>query len=407
MPRLTKTVIDNLAKTGQDTFVWDTDLAGFGLRMTKNGKKSFVMKYRYGSGRSAPTRRMTIGSYGSPWTVDMARKRAREILSEAALGGDPAKQKQSQMTIPTMAALCDDYLENGSGHKKASTLATDKGRIEQHIKPLLGHVRIDQLTIAQVKKFYEDLAKGKTAKTVKTKKFGLARVTGGEGTARRTVGLLGGILAYAIEREWISQNVVHRIKRRPDRKVERFLNEEEVGRLVQAVEKAEGVGANYKGIAIIRLLLITGARKGEIEALKWKEVDFDRGMLRLDDTKSGASLRPLAPAAINILKTLPHHAESPYVFPADRSQGYFVGTPKIWRQIREAADLCDVRLHDLRHSLASFAVSSGASLPMIGKLLGHKDLQSTQRYAHLHDEPMRKLAFSVGQKVLGSEETKN
>lgn len=401
MPRLTKTEIDRLKASGTDGFVWDTDIAGFGVRIAKSGKKSFVVKYRVGSGRGAPTRRMTIGAYGSPWTVDMARKRAREILSEAALGGDPAKKKQEVMAMPTVARLCDDYLENGVGHKKASTLATDRGRIEQHIKPLLGNIRIDQLTVAQVKKFYEDLAKGKTAKTVKTKKFGLARVTGGEGTARRTVGLLGGILAYAVEREWISDNVVHRVRRRPDRKVERYLTEEEVERLIHAINTAEEHGANYKGVAIIRLLLLTGARKGEIEALKWKEVDFEKGMLRLGDTKTGASTRHLAPSALDILKALPRHVRSPFVFPADRSDGHFVGSPKIWREIRSAAELDDVRLHDLRHSVASFAISSGASLAMVGKLLGHKDLQSTQRYAHLHDEPMKQLAAKVGLKIGG------
>jgi len=399
MPRLTKTEIDKLPSVETDTFVWDTEIAGFGLRLAKGGKKTFVAKYRVGTGRGAPTRRMTIGTYGAPWTLDMARRKARELLSEAALGGDPAKTKQDRMAMPTIARLCDDYMMNGVAHKKASTLSTDKGRIAQHIKPLLGNIRLDQLTVAQVKKFYSDLAAGKTAKTVKTRKFGLARVTGGEGTARRTVGLLGGILAYAVEREWITDNVARRVKRRPDKKVERYLTDEELGRLVAAIDEADQAGANYKGIAIIRLLLLTGARKSEIQELRWSEVDFDNGLLRLGDSKTGASTRPLSPSAAQILKSMPRHVKSPYVFPADRSDGFFVGAPKIWRDIRVSARLEDVRLHDLRHSVASFAISSGASLAMVGKLLGHKDLQSTQRYAHLHDEPMQKLAALVGAKV--------
>ena len=402
MPKLTKTAIDRITWRGRDEIVWDTDIAGFGVRVAKNNKKTFVVQYRAGSGRGAPTRRMTIGPFGSPWTVDSARRRARELLSKAALGSDPAQEKQAHKSIPTISVLCDHYLKYGVAHKKPSTLATDKGRIVQHIKPLLGHIRVDHLTVAHAKKFYEDLAAGRTAKRVKTKKFGLARVTGGEGTARRTVGLLGGILAYAKERGWIDTNVAHRVKRRPDRKVERFLNEAEVARLSQAIDDAEAAGANYKSIAIIRLLLLTGARKAEIEKLRWSEVDFDNGLLRLGDTKSGASTRPLAQESIDILRSLPRHVTSKFCFPAERSEGHFVGAPRVWRAIRAAAGLDDVRLHDLRHSVASFAISSGASLAMVAKLLGHKDLQSAQRYAHLHDGPMKALATAVSAKVKGS-----
>ena len=400
--RLTNSVVNGAAKRDSDYFIWDGDLKGFGLKVCSGGRKSYVCKYRLGTGRNAPTRRMTIGTHGSPWTPDQARKRASQILGLVAHGKDPAQEKQADKSVLTVAQLCDLYLKHGAATKKASTLATDRGRIERHIKPLLGRMRVPDVKRAAVSRFLQDVAAGKTAVDVKTGARGRAIVRGGKGTATRTVGLLGGIFSFAVESGWISENPVRGVKRFRDRRNERFLDNSEMQRLGAALIGAEAAGENPYAIAIIRLLVLTGARKGEIESLRWPEVDWQFSYLRLADSKTGQKLIMLNGAAIEVLQTVPRQNASDFVFPASRSDGHYEGTPKVWWRIREQAELQNVRLHDLRHSFASMAVSSGASLPVIGALLGHKDSATTSRYAHLQDDPVRSASKTIGNSLQAS-----
>ncbi|MEH6487154.1 tyrosine-type recombinase/integrase [Hyphomonas oceanitis] len=397
--RLTNSVVNGAAKRDSDYFIWDGDLKGFGLKVCSGGRKSYVCKYRLGTGRNAPTRRMTIGTHGSPWTPDQARKRASQILGLVAHGEDPAQAKQADKNVLTVSQLCDRYLEHGAATKKASTLATDRGRIERHIKPLLGRMRLPDVKRADISRFLQDVAAGKTAVDVKTGARGRAIVRGGKGTATRTVGLLGGIFSFAVESGWISENPVRGVKRFRDRRNERFLGADELQKLGAALVAAEATGENPYALAIIRLLVLTGARKGEIESLRWQEVDWQYSYLRLADSKTGQKLVMLNGAAIEVLQTVPRQNTSDFVFPASRSDGYYEGTPKVWRRIRENAGLENVRIHDLRHSFASIAVSGGASLPVIGALLGHSSPATTARYAHLLDGPVRQVADSTGQTI--------
>ena len=400
--KLTKSTIDRAKPCDVDYFLWDADLKGFGIKIAKGGRKTYVCKYRAGSGRSAPTRRMTIGAHGSPWTADQARIEARKILGRAANGGDPAKEKQNKKKQITVAELCDLYLEQGVATKKPSTIATDKGRIERHIKPLLGKKRVPEVTRADIKLFLQDVADGKTAKDVKTGLRGRAIVKGGKGTASRTVGLLGGIFSYAFDCNLIEINPVRGVKRFPDKKGQRYLSQQELVALGQAINVAADRNENQYAIAILKLLIFTGARKGEIEALKWEEVDFTNGYLRLADTKTGQKAIHLNTGAKEILEKISHIGRSAFVFPALRGAGHYTGTPKVWRKIRIAARIEDVRLHDLRHSFASIAVSGGASLPIIGALLGHTDSATTQRYAHLNDDPLKSVNEAVGREIASS-----
>lgn len=397
--KLTKSIIDAASPRREDYFLWDRELKGFGIKIAKGGRKSYVCKYRVGSGRSAPTRRMTIGAHGSPWTVDQARIAARKLLGRAANGEDPAREKQEEKKQLTVAQLCDQYLEHGVGTKKASTVATDRGRIERHIKPLLGRKRVRDVNRADVKRFLQDVANGATSVDEKTGLRGRAIVKGGKGTATRTVGLLGGIFSYALDCGMIEVNPVRGVKRFADKKGQRYLSQRELVALGQAMADGEGRGLNKQALAILKLLVFTGARKGEIEALRWDALDFDNGYLRLADSKTGQKAITLNAGALEILSTLPRHEGSPYVFPAHRSEGHYEGTPKVWQIIRRMAGLEDVRLHDLRHSFASIAVSGGASLPIIGALLGHADSATTQRYAHLHDDPLKAASEAVGSKI--------
>ncbi|MEH6809538.1 MAG: tyrosine-type recombinase/integrase [Hyphomonas oceanitis] len=394
--RLTNSVVNGAAKRDSDYFIWDGDLKGFGLKVCSGGRKSYVCKYRLGTGRNAPTRRMTIGTHGSPWTPEQARKRASQILGLVAHGEDPAQAKQADKNVLTVSQLCDRYLEHGAATKKASTLATDRGRIERHIKPLLGRMRVPDVKRADISRFLQDVAAGKTAVDVKTGARGRAIVRGGKGAATRTVGLLGGIFSFAVESGWISENPVRGVKRFRDRRNERFLGADELQKLGTALVAAETAGENPYAVAIIRLLILTGARRGEIESLRWPEVDWQYSYLRLADSKTGQKLVMLNGAAIEVLQTVPRQNTSDFVFPASRSDGYYEGTPKVWRRIRENAGLENVRIHDLRHSFASMAVSGGVSLPVIGSLLGHKNSATTARYTHLEDDPVRRASEGIG-----------
>ena len=374
-------------------------LPEFGLKVTPAGRKVYICQYRLGGGRRGAVKRYTIGPHGSPWTVDAARAEAKRLLGIAAAGGDPAADKQEGRRALTVAELCDLYLNEGCATKKASTLATDRGRIERHIKPLLGKKKAASVTRADVRHFLQEVAAGKTAADVKTKLRGRAVVKGGKGTATRTVGLLGGIFSYAVERGIVRDNPARGVKRFPDRKGERFLSDAELAKLGTILRKLAVEGANPHALAIIRLLVFTGARKGETERLRWEEVDLGAGLLRLSDSKTGQKVILLNPPAVEVLSGISQSGKSPFVFPASRSEGYFGGVVKVWRKARTRAGLSDVRLHDLRHSFASVAVAGGASLPIIAALLGHGNSATTARYAHLSNNPLRTANEKVGRQL--------
>lgn len=395
--KLTKTIVDALSSSAERFTVWDIDQKGFGIRIGP-GAKTYVVRYRVGGGRTGTLKQLTIGRHGA-LTPDEARKIARAKLAEVAAGGDPQSAKLKKRQEMTVAELCDDYLLKGVGTKKASTLLTDKGRIERHIKPLLGRLRVNTVTRATIESFRDDIAAGKTAVVAKPKgarKRTDGPVSGGKGTSTRTVGLLGGIFSYAVARGIMDANPVRGVTRFTDNSSTRFLSVEEYGRLGEALNACAADGYNDQALAIIRLLVLTGARKGEIEQLKWSEVDFAARWLRLGDSKTGAKAVPVGDAVIELLQARRgEETPSGWVFPASSGEGYFVGTSRIWNIVRKRAGLPDVRLHDTRHSHASLAAADGQSLQVIGAILGHKDVKTTSRYAHLADSPLRTAADRV------------
>lgn len=379
--------------------VYDTKTSGFAVRVRSSGVKTYMAMYRTSGGRRGSFRRYTIGPVGGSLSLEDARAEAGRILAEAKLGADPAKDKARKRTAKTVAELCDLYIAEGAETKKPSTLATDRGRIERHIKPRLGKMPVAEVTGTDVERFMKDIATGKTKADIKTKPRGRAIVTGGKGTAARTIGLLGGIFTFAMKRKMRPDNPVRGVDRYKDGKGERFLSVDELGKLGDALRKMDKKGANPKALAIIRALILTAARKTEIAALRWSELDLQRGFITLSDSKTGAKIIHLPAPAAALLAGIKRESGSPFVFPADEGEGHFQGTPKIWERVRAAAGLEDVRLHDLRHSFASVALARGASLSIIGKILGHADVKTTQRYAHLADHPVKSAADAAGGEI--------
>jgi integrase len=409
MARITKTVVEAaIPDAGKDTYLWDGELKGFAVKITKRGTRVYLIQYRL-HGRTGRTRRVTLGKHGTI-TTDQARKEAKRLLGEVASGLDPADRIAEQKRDITVGNLCDIYLAaldkgeilNRSGlPKKQSTVATDKGRIIRHIKPLLGRKRLKAIDQKDINRFMRDVAAGKTAADVKTRKQGRAIVKGGKGTATRTVGLLSGIFAFAVDQDYRNDNPVHGVKRFPDAKNKRYLAPVEMAKLGEALQAASKNGENPKAIAAIRLLCLTGCRKGEILSLKWADVDFERKCLHLSSTKTGDKEIQVGPPALELLASIPKHDQGEYVFPGEKG-GFYVGLPKVWERIRNNADLGDVRLHDLRHSFASVGAGAGLSLPIIGKMLGHSRAETTQRYAHLADDPLREATDGVSKQIAAS-----
>jgi integrase len=412
--KLMKTTCDAVRTTGARCAVWDSELKGFGLRVSAQGVKTFVVRYRVGGGRTGVERMHTIGRYG-PLTAEKARGLAKLALADVAAGGDPQGGRAAARAEMTVSELCDLYLSDGCATKKPLTLYSDKGRIERHIKPLIGRKRVSHLDRADVENLLADIAAGKTATVEKTVKRGKAVVTGGQGVATRTVALLSSIMTFAVGHKLRADNPVTGVKKFKQRKSERFLSPAEIGRLGAALAAMEAEGAHPYGLAIIRLLALTGARREEIAGLKWSEVDFDRGALRLEDSKTGQKVLALSPGAAAILGNVTQVAGSPYVFPAgkvrakgdkagertggDLGSGSYQGVAKVWNAARKVAKLEDVRLHDLRHTFASFGAGGGFGLPVIGALLGHRNSATTARYAHLADDPLRKANDWIGGEI--------
>lgn len=393
---------------GAGEVVWDSTVPGFGARRQMGSAVAYILKYRTAEGRQ---RWHTIGRHGAPWTPDMAREEAQQLLGDVTRGTDPAAVKQSKRNAATVADLCDLYIKDAeTGRlltrrrvaKKASTLATDRGRIERHIKPLLGQHKVAAITREDIDTFMHDVAAGKTASRTKTaKKRGLANVRGGRGTASCTVGLLGAIFTYAERHRMRPDNPVRGVVRFADGKRERRLSESEYKALGIALRKAGLENIWPSAVAATRFLALTGWRSGEVLALRWRDLDLSRRTASLPDTKTGRSVRPLSRAACSLVNDLVRFKDSELVFPATRGAGTLAGFPKLWAKIAKFGNLpADVTPHVLRHSFASLAGDLGYSEPTIAALVGHKGQTVTSRYVHTADLVLLAAADAVADKTM-------
>ena len=408
--RISKRTVDAVAVPAEDvgeTRLWDTDLKGFFLRVYPSGRRVYALKYRLG-----PLQRIyTIGVHGSPYTPETARDAAEAALRRVVDGEDPAISKKEAREALTVANLIDRYLDEGPDTKPAkrgSTWIIDRSNLDRHIRPLLGRKIANAITKADAARAIRDISGGMTAKSEKSeKKRGRITVTGGEGTARRTRTTAAAMFAWGIEHGYVKANPFTSVKLAAAPVRERFLSRKAAADLLDALTAMEDGEDMSRAVGdAIRLLLLTGARKTEIAGLRWSEVEVDRKRLLLppERTKAGGKTGErhitLSPPALEILtRRRPKDAKPDgYVFPAGRGDGHIVAIRRPFLKACEKAGLSGYRVHDLRHSFASFLVADGASLFLVGKLLGHASTRTAERYAHLSGDPLQDAAAAIGQK---------
>lgn len=405
MSRLSNRILASVEPQSEDYFLWDDDLPGFGLRVFASGKCSYLVQYRAG-GR---TRRYTIGPHGV-WTPETARKRAQILLGEIAHGENPAEQRLLNIKAITVRELCERYIQDAEigliegkrrRPKKASTLVTDKSRINRHIVPLLGTRRVKDVTSSEVTRFLRDVAGGKTKLDVKTKRRGRAIVRGGIGAATRTVSLLGGIFTYAVQLGIIDRNPVHGVRKFADQKKNRRLTEGEYRLLGEFVHKAAEKEQYQTAVDMIRAIACTGCRLGEIVTLKWADIDVENSCIRLGDSKEGASTRPIGLPVLDFLDRLRPDKQGLYVFPGTQSGKPLIGFPKYWKTILKDTELSSITPHVLRHSFASIANDLGFTEVTIAALLGHCRGTITSRYIHAVDTSLIMAADTVAGYIQG------
>jgi integrase len=381
MPNLTKRVVDAAEPAHSEFFVWCSSTPGFGVRVYPSGKRVFVCQVRVGRA----TRRVKIGVYG-PYTVEQARQRAQEIVRAAAEGRDPQREKVELRNAITVSEMCDQYLEAAGANlvmtrfrrpKGSATLKIDEGRVARHIKPVIGNLRARDVTRGDIQRMADAIARGSTAGVFKGKPRGKAKVTGGAVAATRTVGLLGGIYAWAEKRMLVpGPNPAHGIETARGIAKERTLDTAELTALGKAAEAM--AASTPAAAAAVRLIALTGMRREEVCGLRWSEIDWAGSCLRLERTKTGRSVRPLGRAARDTLEALPHSSDE-WVFP-NRTGARSADLKKSIAAIFDKAGIHDARSHDLRRTFASIAADEGYSDSTIADLLGHSRRGVTQRH---------------------------
>jgi integrase len=416
---LTARTLEALKPGPKDYDVFDRTIPGFHVRVRTSGIVSFRLKYKAADGRQ---RRATLGTLSGHFTVAQARAEAERLRLIVQQGGDPMAQaeeaeraaEEARRRQITLADLIERYLTDGPGlnpNKRARSWAHDAMMLRNHVKPLIGNLLAHAVRRADVERMQADIIAGATARVEKIKDRPRAKriIKGGEAAGRASTVALHTVFSWAIERELIDRNPVAKVKKPTPRTRERFLSDEETGRLLETLTAMTEAGDLLSvHTDEIRLLLLTGARLREITRLRWKEIDFERAMIRLprERGKTGERVIHLSPPALQVLADrAPHGA---FVFPGPRAPidektkeplAPADDLERPWRRLRKEAKLHDVRLHDLRHSFASFAAARGASLLLIGKLLGHRQAATTARYAHLAADPARDLAAQIGTHV--------
>ena len=386
MAKLTTTTISKRTvealSVEKDTVFWDSELSGFGVRVYPTGSKFYVVQTRAG-GKAG--KRVTVGRHGIV-TAEEARRRAALVIARIKAGEDPVPEPAALALAggPTVGELARQWLEEHVAVRcKPRTVTMYTLIVEKHLLPAIGKISAPTLDHARVTELHHSLR-------------------GTPVMANQVVDTLSRIWNAAEDRGQLPEasNPCRHVVRNRERKRERFLGEEEFRRLGRTLAEAETCkGVSVHAVAAIRLLLLTGCRKNEILTLRWKDVDLDARELRLEDSKTGARTVPISPEAAEVLANIPRVEGNPHVIPGKLKGRHMRNLNDPWDVICERAKIENARLHDCRHSFASRALALGEGLPMIGKLLGHKQVETTARYAHLSRHSVRDSAVRVADSI--------
>ncbi|EJW11723.1 Integrase [Rhodovulum sp. PH10] len=387
--KITDAVVKSLPVPAKgNRITYDAEVKGFGVRVTAAGARSFVLNYRTKAGRE---RRYTIGSFPE-WKATAARIEAAELKKRVDRGEDPMADVEADREAPTVADLCTRYTDEHLPKKRENSRVSDEANIRLYILPELKHRKVAEVTFSDIDGLHRKVTKdGKPI------------------AANRVVALCSKMFALAIRWGWRTDNPAKGIERNPETKRNRYATGDELGRLTEALAAHD----DQQAANAIRLLLLTGARKGEVLGARWDQLDLAAGVW----TKPGATTKqktdhrvPLSAPTRQLLVEMRAEAEkqaqkkgrevSDYVLPGRGGVGHREDIKNDWRVLRKVAGLGDVRIHDLRHTYASVLASAGLSLPIIGALLGHTNPATTQRYAHLFDDPLRAATERVGAVVM-------
>lgn len=405
--RLTTRTVDSAKARAKPYILYDDEVRGFGLRVMPSGFKSWIVEYRpAGAGRSANKKRMALGSC-SALTAAQARKLAKDTLAGIRGGQDPLAVRAAEKTQITVGDLGKRFLaEHVEKRRKPTTVKFYRMAIERHINPALGKTRVGELKKADILKMHGNLSEKPVL-------------------ANRAVTIVGSMLTWGTTIGEVPEGFrpTAGVEKNPEKGRERYLSTAELERLGAALRDAETIGIPWDvdeesptakhipknvarrtvlsphAVAAIRLLILLGARLREVLHLRWSEVDFERGLLLLPDSKTGKKTIILNAPALEILETVPRIGE--YVIagrpPAKgKKERPRSDLKKSWAAVRRHAGLGAIRLHDLRHSFASVGVGASMGLPIVGKLLGHSNAGTTQRYAHLDADPLRRASNAIG-----------
>lgn len=415
--KLTKTEVDKHKPDAKDYYVWDTETLGFGLRVWPSGTKTYVLQYRTPENRQ---RLYTIGRHGQI-TADQARSRAADLCAEIRIGKnpDPLGHQQKRRSAINVAELLDAYVSSAKfAEKTTETQTYDKGRIKNHLKPLMGKIIADQLKPEQVRKAFADIRDGKTAQDIKTGTRGRSIVKGGEGSARMAIRLLRTALNWAVEEGFIPDNPAKKVKIGNDEVRTVILEDtEQYKRMFETLNKMEQEQRIRPEVAdAFRVIALTGARKGEVAKLTWGQVDLKRGVLTFSarQHKTGKSTGEakeigLPAMAQAIIAKRPVGRAGDYVFPPAHGEGP-LSLSKPWLALREEAGLPEkLGIHGLRHSLASMMAVNGAQAAELMTALGHKQLATTKRYIHFAENAkaalMEKHTAGIAAAMSGNNKT--